>query len=190
MFSSFSDEELIGHYQKTGDQSYAGELFKRYHHLVFFSCGKYIEGEEECQDATMHIFEKMLSALPNAQVQSFSNWLAGIIRNECLTIIGKSRPQTLPIKEHILSSNEEIQEWHYYGSKESTVEYDQITISRAIDQLQPEQQDCLELFYMEEKSYGEIAGMTSYSLNQVKSHLQNGKRRLRKLLISTNAKNI
>ena len=49
-----------------------------------------------------------------------------------------------------------------------------------------EQKLCVILFYLEKKSYQEIAGSTGFSLMQVKSHIQNGKRNL-KLLIGKKA---
>ena len=53
----------------------------------------------------------------------------------------------------------------------------------AMKQLNPEQQLCVSLFYLQKKSYTEVAAITGFTMLQVKSHIQNGKRNLR-LLIS------
>ena len=53
----------------------------------------------------------------------------------------------------------------------------------AIKNLNTEQQQCVSLFYLEKKSYSEISEITGFTIMQVKSHIQNGKRNLR-LLIS------
>ena len=45
--------------------------------------------------------------------------------------------------------------------------------------LNEEQKLCIELFYLQEKSYVEVANATSFSMNNVKSHIQNGKRNLK-----------
>ena len=45
--------------------------------------------------------------------------------------------------------------------------------------LPPEQQTCLTLFYLNRKSYTEVADLTGYELKQVKSYLQNGRRNLK-----------
>ena len=42
--------------------------------------------------------------------------------------------------------------------------------------------------YLENKSYREIADITGYSMKEVKSHIQNGKRNLKNYLISLNDK--
>jgi RNA polymerase sigma-70 factor (ECF subfamily) len=44
------------------------------------------------------------------------------------------------------------------------------------------QQKCITLFYLQKNSYQNVASITGYSLLEVKSHIQNGKRNL-KLLI-------
>jgi RNA polymerase sigma-70 factor (ECF subfamily) len=52
----------------------------------------------------------------------------------------------------------------------------------AIKQLNPEQQQCINLFYLEKKTYAEVAEITGYTMLQVKSHLQNGKRNLKLMM--------
>jgi RNA polymerase sigma-70 factor (ECF subfamily) len=49
----------------------------------------------------------------------------------------------------------------------------------ALQQLNPEQKRCVELFYLADKSYIEICKETGYTLKQVKSFIQNGKRNLK-----------
>ncbi|MNL72987.1 hypothetical protein D3C87_1983880 [compost metagenome] len=41
---------------------------------------------------------------------------------------------------------------------------------------------CVELFYLHKKSYQEIADSTDYTLKEVKSNIQNGKRNLKILI--------
>lgn len=55
-------------------------------------------------------------------------------------------------------------------------------LTEALKHLHPEQQTCIRMFYLEKKSYQSIAIETGYSLLQVKSYIQNGKRNLRLLL--------
>jgi RNA polymerase sigma-70 factor (ECF subfamily) len=49
----------------------------------------------------------------------------------------------------------------------------------AIETLNEEQRKCIELFYLEQKSYAEVVEITGFSLNNVKSYIQNGKRNLK-----------
>jgi RNA polymerase sigma-70 factor (ECF subfamily) len=52
----------------------------------------------------------------------------------------------------------------------------------ALTHLQDDQRQCLIWFYLEKLSYQQVAERGGYSLMQVKSHIQNGKRNLRLLL--------
>lgn len=55
----------------------------------------------------------------------------------------------------------------------------------AIASLNTEQKKCIELFYLQNKSYKEVCELTGYDLNAVKSYIQNGKRNL-KLMLENN----
>ena len=61
-------------------------------------------------------------------------------------------------------------------------------IESSIVELNEEQKTCVILFYLQKKTYNEIATSTGYSVMQVKSHIQNGKRNL-KILVEKKMKN-
>ena len=48
-----------------------------------------------------------------------------------------------------------------------------------INELNNEQRQCIERFYYEEESYADIVDATGYTLQKVKSYIQNGKRNLK-----------
>jgi RNA polymerase sigma-70 factor (ECF subfamily) len=52
-------------------------------------------------------------------------------------------------------------------------------LENAILSLNQEQKTCIQQFYLQKKSYLEITKKTGYSLMQVKSYIQNGKRNLK-----------
>jgi RNA polymerase sigma-70 factor (ECF subfamily) len=55
-------------------------------------------------------------------------------------------------------------------------------MNESLQELNNDQKLCVTLFYLEKKSYQEIAEKTGYTLMQVKSYIQNGKRNLKILL--------
>jgi RNA polymerase sigma-70 factor (ECF subfamily) len=63
-------------------------------------------------------------------------------------------------------------------------------VEMAITQLSPEQKMCVELFYYDEKSYSEITEITCFDYKSVKSYLQNGKIKLKKILEDKNEQSI
>jgi len=74
--------------------------------------------------------------------------------------------------------------------KQSLVQNDQTIelMNEALKELSPEQRQCVTLFYLQKKSYQEISDETRFTMMQVKSYIQNGKRNL-KLTIERKLKN-
>ena len=52
-------------------------------------------------------------------------------------------------------------------------------LTRCIDTLSPDQRQTVQLFYLQEKSYKEIAGITNTEWSKVRSLVQNGRRNLK-----------
>ena len=55
-------------------------------------------------------------------------------------------------------------------------------MTNALEELNKEQKVCVTLFYLDKKSYQEITDTTGFSIGQVKSYIQNGKRNLKLLM--------
>ena len=66
--------------------------------------------------------------------------------------------------------------WHPEGAgKEELLQQ----LEAAIPHLNDEQRTCIDLFYLRQKSYSDVSSITGYSMLQVKSYIQNGKRNLK-----------
>ena len=59
-------------------------------------------------------------------------------------------------------------------------------LQECIEQLAETQRKCVELFFLQEKRYVEVAATTGYDINKVKSYLQNGKRNLKMCMMNKN----
>jgi RNA polymerase sigma factor (sigma-70 family) len=150
-------------------------LYERYGHLVMGSCMNYLKQVENAEDLTMRIFGELGAKLLKHDVQHFKSWLYQVTRNECLQFLRKHKPgETTVIDELALPTRSAEQE-------EETIRLEEQLqlLEQAIQQLKDEQRTCVELFYLEQKSYNEISEQLSISLNTVKSAIQNGKRNLK-----------
>lgn len=174
--------ELLVAYKQDGKPVWVGELFSRYSHLVFGMCLKYLRDEENAKDATLTVFEKLLTDLKTREVATFQHWLYAVSKNHCLEILRKKgrdeKRKVVYHYENTVNMMDEmdvlsIAEMHEAGIKR---------LEHAIERLGNGQQECVTLFYLEEKSYKEITERTGYSIGEVKSHIQNGRRNLRLLL--------
>jgi len=176
------DEELIRLYQETTDMLYVSELFVRYTHLVYGLCLKYLNNEDQSKDAVMHIFEKIIKSLLTQNVSFFKSWLYILAKNHCLAQIKQQK--RFEGEDIIFLENSEIfveyqPEMHLNNEADKT---DEEKLQVALSQLNTDQRICIELFYLHDKSYKEIAETTNLSLNNVKSYIQNGKRNLKQIL--------
>lgn len=177
-YNNISDNDLLENYYSTGNNQWLGVLLQRYTLLLFGVCMKYLKNEEEAKDAVQQIFLKVLVEAEKYKIDFFKSWLYMVCRNHCLMKlrdkVGRNMKEindtmALPLEEVELSS---------------FVEKDQLlqSMEASIDELNTEQKTCVTLFYLQKKSYQEISTETGYSLLQVKSHIQNGKRNLKILV--------
>ena len=183
-----TDEELALNYYKTGDKELVGLLFEKHVKTVFGVCLFYFRDKDVAKDAVMQIFEKLINELKRTEIKNFKGWLSFVVRNYCISEIRKNKNRyNLPesyldfeIKETSFEEEEKI----LGVSDDDMIEHMQICL---VD-LKENQKVCLELFYLKAQSYQQIADKTKFSLNEVKSFIQNGKRNL-KLLVEQRIKN-
>ena len=173
------EQSLIRKYKKTGDLEVLGALYKKYIHLVYGVCLKYFKNREESQDAVMQIFEKIIENLKTNEVTNFKSWLYVVTKNFCLMRLRSTQhklsAQSKDITEHVV---ENVLVMHH-NDEDNKLEDDLTKLETCIEQLQMEQKTCVQLFYLEKKSYREIVESTSFEMKKVKSYIQNGKRNLK-----------
>lgn len=170
-----TDTEIVLAYKQTGDKQLIGILFERYAHLVYGVCYNYIKDQEICKDATLIIFEKLFSDLKKYEVTNFSSWLHAVARNHCFAYL-KTMNRMVHVDVSYLA-NEKHNDDPDITDELIFTHLDHL--ENAMATLNNEQKTCIQLFYLEDKSYSEITTITGYSLNQVKSFIQNGKRNLK-----------
>ncbi len=175
-----SDLELIESYKNSYDNTFVGELYKRYTHLIFGVCMKYLKNEDDAQDASIQIFEKLLTDLKKHEVQQFKAWLHMVCKNFCLMKLrsdSSKQKHFTEMQKDFVSIMESSTELHLTieNKKEMQLTY----MEECMQGLNEDQRLCVELFYLQEKSYQQVVEVTNYSMNNVKSFIQNGKRNLK-----------
>lgn len=176
-YKDHSDNDLINNFLESHDNEIVGELYKRYGHLVLGLCIKYLKNSDEAQDMVIHIFSGLLSDLKKHKIQFFKSWLYVYSKNHCLMELRKKQKQLkteLEIKENVHLVMD-FNDPSHLNDKEHQIS----VMEKALNELSKEQKVCVELFYLQNKSYQQIEELTGYNNNQVKSHIQNGKRNLK-----------
>lgn len=176
-----NDADLISRYKTCDDKQAVGELYKRYMHLVLGMCIHYFKDKEYAKDMVVQIFEKLFTELKKREIENFRIWLCFVTRNYC---ISELRRQQTQLTREIQYQKEVYPEPVETIDDIALKQEDRIEkLEKALTVLNPFQRKCIEMFYLKNMSYNEIVELTGFSANEVKSHIQNGKRNL-KLFIS------
>lgn len=176
-FAHISDNELLALYYDDKSQEWIGILLQRYTLLLLGVCMKYLKNETEAKDCVQQIFLKVLTEVPKYKIEYFKSWLYKVAKNHCLMKLREKGHYVKELSEDIYLAQVET-ETEDIWQNEQTFEL----LEKAMEELAEEQRISVTLFYLQKKSYQQIAAHTGYSLLQVKSYIQNGKRNLRILL--------
>ena len=171
-----SDKELLKAFKQTNDIKYLSILYQRYMDLVFGVCLKYFKDAERSKDAVMDIFEELNTKLKIHEVYNFKGWLHTVTRNYCLMQLRSPRNlKTSELNIDFMQSGEPSHLLNEVFEKEESFKQ----LEACIETLPDDQKKTIELFYLQKKCYNEIAEITGFEWNKVRSFIQNGKRNLK-----------
>ena len=176
------DKELLQNFYSDHNNEWLGILLPRYTLLLFGVCMKYLKNEEDAKDCVQQIFLKVINELHKYQVDYFKSWIYMIAKNYCLMRLRDKGKYSVEITDKMAGAADDNTDRNNFIEKENTLN----RMQNALQQLNKEQQQCITLFYLEKRSYTEIASDTGFSLMQVKSNIQNGKRNLKLALEKKN----
>jgi RNA polymerase sigma factor (sigma-70 family) len=178
--SLLTDAELLDLHKEKNDPAIIGVLFKRYTHLVLGVSFKYLRDEDEAKDAVMEIFEKLLKDLSRHEITYFKSWLHTVTKNHCLMKLRAAKRKFVERIENDETDLEVVEMNLLLHPEDANEKEIMLTLlEKGIKQLNNDQRKCVELFYLEQKSYQEIVELTGYTMLNVKSYIQNGKRNLK-----------
>ena len=167
------DDALLQSYRASGDLAVLGELYQKYMPLVYGVCLKYLQDEEQSKDAVMQIFEELIVKATRHEVKQFRSWLYVLSRNFCLMQLRANK------KMETLSIDDVMEFPFVLHPEDNSSEASLQQLEKCMQKLSAEQQRSIDLFYIKEKCYNEVAELTGYTLKEVKSYIQNGKRNLK-----------
>ncbi len=152
-------------------------LLELYSTKVFHLAYSMLRNETQAEDMTQEIFLRIWKGLPGYHGgASLSTWIYAIARNTCLTELQKraARPTVSlyePEFENVLDQLPALQA----NDPESGVAMD---LSHLLAQLPEKYRQVITLFYLEEKSYEEVAALLGLPLGTVKTFLFRARKQL------------
>jgi RNA polymerase sigma-70 factor (ECF subfamily) len=173
--ATLTDEELV-QLLREGHRSALGDLWDRYADLLFGVGMKYLKDTERSKDEVVELFAGLTELIRKHEVKNFRPWLHTVMRNRCLQALRKA-DKTIPLAEDLARSSDPAEQDDAVLHEASLQQLEQ-----AISQLNSEQEQCIRLFHLRQRSYQQVAQDTGLSTEQVRSFLQNGRRNLRLIL--------
>jgi RNA polymerase sigma-70 factor (ECF subfamily) len=171
---------------QNGDVDAFARIFEEYRPVVYTVAYRLV-GPNDADDVTMETYLKAWRAFPKFKGKSaVKTWLYRITHN-CATDFIRSRTRR---KEDILPGNDQddrsISDLHDPSSPapDSAIVHDEMKarIQTAVAKLDEAHRVTIELRFIDDMSYADIAAATNVSIGTVMSRLFNGKRKLKKIM--------
>ena len=178
-YNHITDQELLEKFYADHNNEWLGILLQRYTLLLLGISMKYLKNEEEAKDSVQQIFLKVIQELQKYKVEFFKSWLYMVAKNHCLMKLRDRQGKiTAGINEQLTAKPEEESDRQALLQNDHALDL----MEAALKELNPEQQQCVTLFYLQKKSYQQVSDETGFTMLQVKSYIQNGKRNLKILI--------
>ncbi|HLH44950.1 MAG TPA: RNA polymerase sigma factor [Bryobacteraceae bacterium] len=167
-----TDEELMLRFQK-GDSACFGELYKRHFAGTVRACFRWVRDRAEAEDLASETFVAAFDKAKSFEPRSFQGWVLRIARNRCFNRNSSARVRCHePLEKALhLPVREQPSEAHVAAEE----------LRKALLSLSAKQQLCLKLA-LEGYSYERIQKETGFSEKAVKSHIQNAREKLKRIL--------
>jgi RNA polymerase sigma-70 factor, ECF subfamily len=170
------DEDVQSLLQKHRHRQAFERLLDLYEVKVFRMALMFLRDRGRAEEVTQDIFLKLWQVLPAYDGRAApSTWLYTIARNTCLSALrSEAHRKTVPID----SITEPLAAEATAGSEV----LNRIELERCLDRLPVVQRDVVTLFYLQDKSVGEVARMLDLPEGTVKSHLHRARLTLAALI--------
>ncbi len=164
-----------------GDWSQYGLLVERYRRLVWAAVDASLDDPSHVEDTVQEVFVRVYEKLHLfAFRSSFSSWLWRLARNHALHVRRKnSRRPWLSLQAR---AGDDTPRYEPAGTGSPQAEYtgaaQQEAVTRMLRELPEEYRSVLNLYYLGEHTYEDIAELTGMPLNTVRTRLRRAKQRL------------
>jgi len=172
-----SDHDLVAKSLR-GNQKAFRELVERYHSTAYAVVRGILGDSDDVEDVLQVVYVKVHRGLAGFRGDAkLSTWIYQIARNEAINAAKRRRLDTAPIEDvHVATPERE--------SPEAAMHQRQLReeLEAGMQRLDENQRLALELRYMGERSYEEIAEIMGVPLGTVKTYIHRGKAELKKVM--------
>ena len=174
-YRNLADEELIHLIGVKQDRDAFLSLYQRYMHLALGMCLKFND-VHKAQEIVRDLFLKLWTQCNEFNIQKFKPWLFQELISKCLEANPEKDPKNLNQLKVLKSDWQDQKKINF---KTLHKEQNLVYLSLCIRTLNREEQLCVQEFYIENKSFEQISKDNHMDVEQVKKHIQNGKKNLK-----------
>lgn len=148
-------------------------LVERYERKVFRLCCALLRDPDQARDAAQESLVRVWRALPRYDRRAtLSTWIYTITRNRCLTALGQRRQLDSISDPAVAQAAETAQAQQAQQAQQADPDCDPLQLLRELVDALPERyRQSIILFYYEERSVSEVAGMLGLPEGTVKTNL-------------------
>lgn len=144
-------------------------IVEKYRSYLFRTIYSVLKDQKEAEDATQEVFLKIYTSLPNYQNQGFKTWITRIAMNYAIDVRRKQQRR----REDMIDE----MEWQMGGTDVEQVELEVIKrerknlVQRRLKEVPENYRQVIYCFYIEEKSYQEIAREQNVQVKTIETKL-------------------
>lgn len=166
-----------------GDERSFAKILEEHYRLIYSVVRGIAGSTADTEDVVQEVFIKIFRALPGFRGEArLSTWIYRVARNEALNALDKRRPSLVSLEdcEELADSDEDPAAAHVRKVTRERLE-------RLMERLDEPQRMALNLRYMGERSYEEIADIMDIPLGTVKTYIYRGKLSLKRMMTASGA---
>jgi RNA polymerase sigma-70 factor (ECF subfamily) len=171
--AELGDEELAARCRGGVDERAFEELWRRHEGRLRARCYRVLQDPGLAEDAAQETFLVAARRLEQYEPGNFGGWLWRIAYHLCIDRLRSMARR----KEVELQLGETEADVNRDGWEEKILAEELVAL---LGTLSENQRVVMKLFYLEEMSYADIERTTGMSAKEVKTHIQNGRRMLRR----------
>lgn len=163
--------ELVQRAQ-AGDENAFQSVYQTFYNQAYATAFKYCKNDADAKDVVQDVFVTIHRALPDLKnPEIFDFWMTRIIRSKCLNTFRKNKIIYMDDEQLKVLPNKYEERKEYLPYESNAEETEKKLIRMFVQKLSPGQQDCVNLFYFEQKNLEEISNYLKISVGTVKSRL-------------------
>jgi RNA polymerase sigma-70 factor (ECF subfamily) len=167
------DEDIIALMRAGRPDEALARLVPAYRRRVFGLAYGILGDRAAAEDVAQEVFVKVWQAFDSFDGRAqLSTWIYAITRNAAISALRK-RPRAVSMSEEAVAT--QVDALRADGDPEDAGD---AQLWRLVETLPDKQRQAIVLFYQEDRSIEDIAGMLGMPVNTVKTHLHRGRARL------------